>query len=131
MQCRHQQALLPSTADGSGSGIAEQDTGTWMSDDHTIVITDGMAALSLSSTTVDLAHSSTVSNSAGPTTYKKSMQMQGGGDEGADRHRGKVNADTKAQGHNLRSLVGSQYLHDTVRVNFESDFNLRNATGCW
>jgi hypothetical protein len=31
----------------------------------------------------------------------------------------------------LRSLVGSRYLHDTVRVDLESDFNLRNATGCW
>jgi hypothetical protein len=31
----------------------------------------------------------------------------------------------------LRSLVGSRYLHDTVRVNLESDFNLRNATGRW
>lgn len=32
---------------------------------------------------------------------------------------------------NLRSLVGSRYLHDTVRVDLESDFNLRNATGYW
>ena len=31
----------------------------------------------------------------------------------------------------LRSLVGSRYLHNTVRVDLESDFNLRNATGCW
>ena len=31
----------------------------------------------------------------------------------------------------LRSLVGSRYLHDTVRVDLECDFNLRNATGCW
>jgi NAD-specific glutamate dehydrogenase len=31
----------------------------------------------------------------------------------------------------LRSLVGSRYLHDTVRVNLESDFNLREATGRW
>jgi len=32
---------------------------------------------------------------------------------------------------NLRSLVGSRYLHDTIRVDLESDFNLRNATGRW
>ena len=31
----------------------------------------------------------------------------------------------------LRSLVGSRYFHDTVRVDLESDFNLRNTTGCW
>jgi NAD-specific glutamate dehydrogenase len=31
----------------------------------------------------------------------------------------------------LRSLVGSRYLHDTIRVDLESDLNLRNATGCW
>ena len=31
----------------------------------------------------------------------------------------------------LRSLVGGRYLHDTVRVDLECDFNLRNATGCW
>jgi hypothetical protein len=29
-----------------------------------------------------------------------------------------------------RSLVGSRYLHNTVRVDFESDFNLRNTSGC-
>lgn len=31
----------------------------------------------------------------------------------------------------LRSLVRSRYLHDTVRVDLESNFNLRDATGCW
>ena len=31
----------------------------------------------------------------------------------------------------LRSLVGSRYFHNTVRVDLESDFNLRNTTGCW
>jgi hypothetical protein len=31
----------------------------------------------------------------------------------------------------LRSLVGSRYLHDTVRVDLKGDFNLRNATGRW
>jgi NAD-specific glutamate dehydrogenase len=30
-----------------------------------------------------------------------------------------------------RSLVGSGYLHNTVRVDLESDFNLRNTSGCW
>ena len=28
-----------------------------------------------------------------------------------------------------RSLVGSRYLHNTVRVDVKSDFNLRNALG--
>ncbi len=31
----------------------------------------------------------------------------------------------------LRSLVGSRDLHDTVRVDFESDFNLGNTSGRW
>jgi hypothetical protein len=32
---------------------------------------------------------------------------------------------------NSRSLVGGRYLHDTVGVDLESDFNLRNTSGCW
>ena len=31
----------------------------------------------------------------------------------------------------LRSLVGSRYLHYTIRVNLESDFDLRNTSRCW
>ena len=31
----------------------------------------------------------------------------------------------------LRSLVSGRYLHDTVRVNLESDFDLGNTSGCW
>jgi hypothetical protein len=31
----------------------------------------------------------------------------------------------------LRSLVGSRYLHDTVRVNLKSDLDLWNTSGCW
>ena len=31
----------------------------------------------------------------------------------------------------LRSLVGSRYLHNTVRVDVKGDFNLRNASGRW
>ena len=30
-----------------------------------------------------------------------------------------------------RSLVGGRNLHDTIRVNLESDFDLRNTSGCW
>ena len=38
---------------------------------------------------------------------------------------------TTTKTEDLRSLVGSRYLHNTVRVDLESDFNLRNTTGCW
>lgn len=37
----------------------------------------------------------------------------------------------KKETNDLRSLVGSRYLHYTVCVNLESDFDLRNTSGCW